>query len=81
MTRYSLKIWALTVILLKAQKEVKHSRESFCHLFKKFYLSIHDRHRKRQRHKQREKQAPCREPAMGLDPRIPGSRPRPKAGA
>ena len=29
----------------------------------------------RQRHKQREKQAPCREPNVGLDPRSPGSRP------
>ena len=29
----------------------------------------------RQRHRQREKQAPCREPDMGLDPRSPGSYP------
>ena len=36
--------------------------------------------RERQRHR-REKQAPCREPDAGLDPRTPGSRPRPKAGA
>ena len=28
-----------------------------------------------QREKQREKQAPCREPNMGLDPGTPGSRP------
>ena len=27
----------------------------------------------RERHRQREKQAPCREPDMGLDPRSPGS--------
>ena len=33
------------------------------------------------RHRQREKQAPCREPDMGLDPGTPGSRPGPKAGA
>ena len=26
------------------------------------------RYRERQRHRQREKQAPCREPAVGLDP-------------
>ena len=25
--------------------------------------------------------APCREPDVGLDPRTPGSRPEPKAGA
>ena len=28
-----------------------------------------------QRHRQREKQAPCREPDTGLDPRTLGSRP------
>ena len=37
--------------------------------------------RERQRHRQREKQAPCREPHVGLDPRTPGPRPGPKAGA
>ena len=31
--------------------------------------------------RQREKQAPCREPNAGLDPRIPGSHPEPKADA
>ena len=35
--------------------------------------------RERQRH--REKQAPIREPNVGLDPRTPGSRPEPKADA
>ena len=44
-----------------------------------FYLFIHDSHRERER--QSEKQAPCREPDVGLDPRSPGSRPGPKAGA
>ena len=42
--------------------------------FKRLYLFIHERHR------QREKQAPCREPNAGLDPRTPGSRTEPKAG-
>ena len=37
--------------------------------------------RDRQRHRQREKQAPCREPDMGLNPRTPGSHPEPKADA
>ena len=37
--------------------------------------------RERQRHRRREKQAPCREPDVGLDPGTPGSRPGPKAGA
>ena len=35
----------------------------------------------RERHRQREKQAPCGEPDVGLDPRTPGSRPKPKADA
>ena len=33
-----------------------------------------------ERHGQREKQAPCREPNVGLDPGTLGSRPGPKAG-
>ena len=40
-----------------------------------------DIERERQRHRRREKQAPCREPDVGLDPGIPGSHPGPKAGA
>ena len=40
-----------------------------------------ERERERQRHGQREKQAPCREPDVGLDPGTPGSRPEPKADA
>ena len=44
-------------------------------LFLRFYLFIHERHRVRHR----EKQAPRREPNMGLDPGSPGSHPRPKA--
>ena len=47
--------------------------------FLRFYLYILERHREtereRQRHRQREKQAPCREPDVGLDPRSPGSHP------
>ena len=39
----------------------------------RFYLFIHERHKERQRHRQREKQAPCREPYEGLDPRTPRS--------
>ena len=34
-----------------------------------------------QRHRQREKQAPCGEPDVGLDPGAPGSHPGLKAGA
>ena len=36
---------------------------------------------KRQRHRQREKQTPCREPDVGLNPRTLGSLPEPKADA
>ena len=36
---------------------------------------MRDRERERQRHRQREKQAPCREPDVGLDSRTPGSHP------
>ena len=42
---------------------------------------MRDIERERQRHRQREKQAPCRESEVGLDPGTPGSRPRPKSGA
>ena len=42
-----------------------------------FYLFIHER----ERHRQREKQAPYKEPNVGLDPGTPGSHPGPKAGA
>ena len=38
-------------------------------------------HREKQRHRQKEKQALCREPDVGPNPRNPGSRPEPKAGA
>ena len=42
---------------------------------------MRDRERKREaRHRQGEKQAPCREPDVGLHPRTPGSRPGLKAG-
>ena len=40
-----------------------------------------DIYRERQRHRRREKQAPCWEPDVGLDPGTPGSHPGPKAGA
>ena len=42
---------------------------------------MRDTERERQRHRQREKQAPCKEPDGGLDPRTTGSHPEPKAGA
>ena len=45
------------------------------------YLFMRERERERQRHRQREKQAPCREPDVGLDPGTPGSCPELKAEA
>ena len=39
------------------------------------------RDRERQRPRKREKQAPCREPDVGLDPGTPGLGPGLKAGA
>ena len=45
------------------------------------YLFMRDTERERQRHRQREKQAPCRKPDVGLDPRTPGSPPEPKTDA
>ena len=51
----------------------------FFFLFLRFYLFIHERHTGRQTHREREKQAPSREPDVGLDPGSPGSRPGPKA--
>ena len=38
------------------------------------YLFMRETERERPKHKQREKQAPCREPDVGLDPRSPGLR-------
>ena len=48
--------------------------------FKRFYLFIHERQREREEETQaREKQAPCGEPNVGLDPGSPGSDPGLKA--
>ena len=52
----------------------------FCFLKILFIYSLKT-HGERQRHRQREKQAPCRDPDVGLDPGSLGSRPGPKAGA
>ena len=58
--------------------ETSHfSFKDFIYLFMRYT----ERGRERQRYRQREKHAPCREPDVGLDPRTPGSRPGPKAGA
>ena len=41
--------------------------------------TVKERETQRQRHRQREKQAPCREPDVGLDPGTPGPCPGLKA--
>lgn len=52
---------------------------NFIFLFlKRFYLLFRERQRERQR---LEKQAPCKEPDMGLDPGTPGSHPELKTDA
>ena len=57
-------------------------QDFYLFIFKDFiYLFMRDRERERQRHRQRKKQAPCREPDMGLNPGTPGSRPGLKADA
>ena len=64
--------------------------EGLTFLFYLFFLKIlfiherdthRDRERERERDRQREKQALCRKPDVGVDPRTPGSRPEPKANA
>ena len=52
-----------------------------CFSFKKDFIYLFMRDTERQKHRQREKQAPCRELDMGLNPRTLGSQPEPKADA
>ena len=54
---------------------------SFFSDFIYLFMRDRDRERERQRHRQREKQAPCREPDMGLNPWTPGSCPELKTDA
>ena len=50
-------------------------------ILKDFFIERErERERDRETETQREKQAPCREPDVGLDPGTPGSHPGPKAG-
>ena len=51
----------------------------FFFIFKRFYLFMKNTHREVQRHRQRKKQAPCREPNVGLNPGSTGSGPGLKA--
>ena len=53
-------------------------KKDFIYLFIDTHTHTHT-HTERERERQREKQAPCREPDVGLDPGSPGSRPGLKA--
>ena len=55
--------------LFSLRTTTRHPHHFIIIIFR-FYLFIHERHSERQRHRQREKQDPCREPDVGLDPRI-----------
>ena len=48
-------------------------------IFKKYCAYLFMRDTERERGRGRKKQAPCREPDVGLDPGTPGSGPGPKA--
>ena len=58
--------WLLTLNISCSLYPLMHLLPTF---FLSFYLFIHERHREREAE---EKQAPCRESDMGLDPRSPG---------
>ena len=64
---------------LGAQQNTLTSISFFFFLTLFIYLSM--RNTKSQRLRQRERQAPCREPDVGLDLTTPGSRPEPKTDA
>ena len=68
---------------MKALQRVRwKSSVLFFYLKILFYLFVRDTEREREAETQaEEKQAPCREPDVGLDPRTPGSCPGPKADA
>ena len=54
---------------LKIIAPSEQAKELGNHILKKYFiLYIHEGHTQRQRHRQREKQAPSREPNVGLDP-------------
>ena len=60
-----------TVHLIFANFEGK--KQYWIFFFKILFIYSWETQRERQRHRQREKQAPLREPDVGLDPRTPGS--------
>ena len=76
------RILELVIILFGKEGEINTVSDEeklecfFFFNFKDFtYLFMRDREREGQRYRQREKQAPWREPDLGLDPGSPGSHP------
>ena len=60
---------------------VPYSKSVDLFILKILFIYSGETHRERQRHRQREKQAPCMESDVGLDPRTLGSRPELTADA
>ena len=71
--------WTLNIPILPINQLEKGSWQLVALFFFKdfIYLFMRDT----ERHRKREKQTPCGEPDVGLDPKAPGSRPEPKADA
>ena len=74
--------WAMKLQLVKVTSiNVLHIISHVIFLKKILLIYPCETHRERQRQGQREKQAPCREPNVGLNPGTAGSGPKPKADA
>ena len=73
----SISVIEVKLVIILANKVILMYANNNPFLFLRFYLFIHEIHREREKERggQREKQAPCREPNLGLDPRSPGSGP------
>ena len=67
-------IYMIKTVYKLTMLEIKYLKMLIKLELKFFKRLIQERHRERgQRHRQREKQAPCREPDAGLNPRTLGS--------
>ena len=58
-----------------------YNQEAHVAIFIYKILFIHERHTEKVRHRQKERQVPCGEPDVGLDPRTLGSHPELKTDA
>ena len=68
-------------LTITTKKNLHFNIQNLFFFFKILFIYSWETQRERQRHRQREKQAPWGDPDVGLNPRIPGSRPEPKADA